>query len=110
MLYHHTPDLKDFAQVTASERSWHGGSGVSVKVRDSGVQGEEFLGPSSSLEAQLLSLLPALTARPEAALDAARLLPGGRCDCSIRLLQRADEATWTCSTLWSTGSSRTAAP
>ena len=48
------------------------------------MQGQEFLRSLSSFESQLTSLIPALTARPEAALDAARLLPCG----SMRLLDQ----------------------
>ena len=44
--------------MASSEGGGDGGSGVLVKVRDSGVQGKELLSPSSSLEAQLASLLP----------------------------------------------------
>ena len=43
--------------MASSDCGGYGGSGVLVEVRDSGVQGEEFLSPASSLEALLASFL-----------------------------------------------------
>ena len=69
------PEAERPGLVASSKFGGHGCSGVAVKVRDSSVQGKEFLCPPSSFEARLAAFLPALTARPEAALDATQLLP-----------------------------------
>ena len=43
--------------MPSSESGRDGGSGVAVEVRDSGVQGEEFLSPFPSFEAELSTFL-----------------------------------------------------
>ncbi len=51
-------DLERCGRGASSDRGGDGDSGVPVKVRDSGVRGENFLSAPSSLEAELAAFLP----------------------------------------------------
>lgn len=50
------PETHRSALVPSSSGGRDGGSGVAVEVRDSSVQGEEFLSSPSSFEAELTAL------------------------------------------------------